>query len=114
MPSDVGEWTNNINANKGHGVGKDSGFRRARPALRELSAAFEYLLVSAPPAAVHPEAALLGPLVDGVVLVVHANTTRREAARRVIERLQAAEVNVLGTVLANRTYPIPEAIYRKL
>jgi FkbM family methyltransferase len=38
MPSDVGEWTNNINANKGHGVGKDSGFRRSRPALRELSA----------------------------------------------------------------------------
>jgi hypothetical protein len=36
MPSDVGEWTNNINANKGHGVGKDSGFRRSRPALREL------------------------------------------------------------------------------
>jgi len=38
MPSDVGEWTNNINANKGHGVGKDSGFRRSRPALRELLA----------------------------------------------------------------------------
>src|SRR5262249_57250488 len=38
MPSDVGEWTNNINANKGHCVGKDSGFRRFRPALRELSA----------------------------------------------------------------------------
>jgi len=38
MPSDVGEWTNNINANKGHGVGKDSGFRRSRPALRELAA----------------------------------------------------------------------------
>jgi hypothetical protein len=38
VPSDVGDWTNNVNANEGHGVGKGSGFRGARPVLRELPA----------------------------------------------------------------------------
>jgi len=30
------------------------------------------------------------------------------------ETLEAARVRVLGTILSNRVFPIPEAIYRRL
>jgi Mrp family chromosome partitioning ATPase len=36
------------------------------------------------------------------------------AARKAKQTLEAANVRVLGTVLNNRTFPIPEKIYRML
>jgi Mrp family chromosome partitioning ATPase len=85
-----------------------------RPLLAELSARFDYVVFDTPAAAAHGDAAALGGLIDGVVLVMEANTTRREVARRIIGHLQAANVTVLGAVLTNRTFPIPEALYRRL
>jgi len=46
--------------------------------------------------------------------VIEANRTRRLTARKAKETLDAAGVRLLGTVLNNRTFAIPEAIYRKL
>jgi hypothetical protein len=85
-----------------------------RVRLPQLLATFEYVLIDAPAAGTHADVSLLGPLVDGVVLVVEADTTRRDAARRAAGQLQAANVRVLGVVLTNRTFPIPDAIYRRL
>ncbi len=51
---------------------------------------------------------------DGVVLVVTANATRRDAALKAKQELVAAGGRLLGTVLTDRTFPIPEAIYRRL
>jgi len=87
---------------------------RVGPRLQELLASFDYVLIDTSPASMHVEAASLGPLVDGVLLVVEANATRREAAKRATERLQAADATILGAVLTNRTFPIPERIYRAL
>jgi Mrp family chromosome partitioning ATPase len=85
-----------------------------RVRLPQLLATFEYVLVDASSASTHTDVSVLGPLVDGAVLVVEANATRRDAARRVAGQLQAANVRVLGVVLTNRTFPIPEIIYRRL
>jgi len=57
---------------------------------------------------------LIGQLSDGVILGLEAHRTRRIAARITKERLQAANVRLLGVVLNQRTFPIPEGIYRKL
>lgn len=51
---------------------------------------------------------------DGAVLVVTANRTRGEAALRAKELLLGWNVTLLGTVLDNRSFPVPEAIYRRL
>jgi Mrp family chromosome partitioning ATPase len=48
------------------------------------------------------------------VLIVEANRTRRETVRRLKEQLEAAQVRILGAVLDQRTFPIPEKLYRKL
>jgi hypothetical protein len=51
---------------------------------------------------------------DGAVLVITANHTRREAALRAKDVLNSWNVEMLGTVLDRRTFPVPESIYRRL
>ena len=75
---------------------------------------FDYTIWHAPPASRYSETAVLGNLSDGVALVVEANSTRRVAAQKTKETLQAAHARLLGVVLSERTFPIPEKIYRKL
>lgn len=82
--------------------------------LSELRSEFEYSVIHGPPAGVSSEAALLGQLADGIVLVVGAHSTRRVTARRVKEMLEAAEVTILGSVLSGRTFPVPTGIYQRL
>lgn len=88
--------------------------QRFRERLAELRAEFDYLIFDVPPTAHSNDAAVLGRLLDGVVLVVGAHSTRREAARRAKETLEKGQVHLLGTVLNGRTFPIPEALYRRL
>jgi Mrp family chromosome partitioning ATPase len=61
----------------------------------------------------YADAMALGKLADGLVLVLEANSTRREAAMRVTESLSQAQIRVLGAVLNKRTFPIPESLYRR-
>jgi Mrp family chromosome partitioning ATPase len=85
-----------------------------RSRMGELRAEFEYVLIDAPPVSSYADAVLLGQMADGVVLVVEANSTRRETARMAKESFENAKVKLLGAILNNRTFPIPEALYRKL
>jgi hypothetical protein len=80
--------------------------------MMELRTLFKYIVVNAP---LHLDRlpALQNFAADGVVLVVEANTTRRESVRQLLEELQMVGVRVLGVVLNNRTFPIPDAIYHK-
>jgi Mrp family chromosome partitioning ATPase len=87
---------------------------RLRACFSNLRAQFEYILVSTPPLHRSADAVALGQVSDGVVLVLEANSSRRDAAQRAKFGLEAANVRLLGAVLNNRTFPIPEAIYRKL
>jgi len=83
---------------------------RMSACLGELRSIFDYVLVDASA----KEAVVLGAASDGVVLVLKANSSRRETARSVVYELQAANVRVLGAVLNQRTFPIPEALYKRL
>lgn len=90
------------------------GSARMRTRLAELSSAFDYLLIDTPPLKESNDAVVLGGLTDGVVLVLKANSSRREVARRALQDLQAANVTSLGAVLNQRQFPIPKAIYNRL
>ena len=87
---------------------------RFRSLLNELRAEFDFVVIDAPSVNLYADAILLGKLTDGVVLVVQANSTRRETARKAKESLESAKVKLLGAVLNKRTFPIPEALYRKI
>lgn len=51
---------------------------------------------------------------EGAVLVVTANQTRREAALHAKRILSQWNAELLGAVLDQRTFPVPEAVYRRL
>ena len=93
-----------------HLLGSD----RMRLRVAELRKQFDYVLIDAPPLCSSSDAILLGQVADGIIIVVEANSTRRENARIAKETLESANVRILGAILNNRTFPIPEALYRKL
>jgi Mrp family chromosome partitioning ATPase len=82
--------------------------------LGDFRLEFDYTLLHAPTVGQHSEAVLLGRLYDGIVMVLEANSTKRAAALRAKDMLQASNARLLGTVLSERTFPIPEGIYRRL
>lgn len=96
--------------------GNQNGFSTAwlRARLAELRLEFDYTVLQGPAAGSGSEAALLGATCDGLVLVLQAKATRRATAQRVKETLHSANARLLGTVLSERTFPIPRAIYRRL
>ena len=90
------------------------GSDRMRSRLAELRSIFDYVLIDAAPMNACNDAIVLGGLSDGVVLILKANSSRRETARKALQDLQTANVAALGAVLNQRTFPIPEALYKRL
>ncbi len=87
---------------------------RLKARFAELRKEFDFVLIDAPPLTPYADAIALAQLTDGFVLVLEANSTRREAALKVAENLRASRIQVLGAVLNKRTFPIPELLYSKL
>jgi hypothetical protein len=91
-----------------------SGVRGTPARLGELRREFEYSIVQGPPAGESSDAVALGQSADGIVFVLAAHLTRRATALKIKATLEAAQVRVLGTVLSERKFPIPQSIYRRL
>jgi Mrp family chromosome partitioning ATPase len=108
----------NINILTGSGTNRNLsgafGPDRLKARFSELCSEFTYVLVDAPPVNASADSLMLSLAADGVILVIEASSTRREAARRAKETLQSAKVRILGTVLNKRVFPIPERLYSKL
>jgi Mrp family chromosome partitioning ATPase len=81
--------------------------------LKQLQDTFEYVLIDAPASNVSRDATFLGQVADAVILVIEANVTRRQTARRAKETLEASGVRLLGTVLRNRTFPLPKGLFKR-
>jgi Mrp family chromosome partitioning ATPase len=91
-----------------------AGSDNLRRRIDELRASFSFVLVDAAPFDKSHDALTLGALADGLVLGLRANRTRRDTARLVKQEIEAAKVKLLGAILVDRTFPVPEAIYKWL
>lgn len=87
---------------------------RLRTRMEELRKAFRYIVIHSGSLWLNADAMLISKWTDGVVLILEAHSTRRDTARRIKESLAVANARVLGVVLNNRTYPIPETLYSRL
>jgi Mrp family chromosome partitioning ATPase len=87
---------------------------RMRLRVAELRQEFDFVLIDASAMSLGNDAIALSAMADGAVLVLKANTSRRELARKAVQDLQAGNAKVLGAVLNRRTFPIPNAIYKRL
>ena len=70
-----------------------------RELLRQLSAAFDVVLIDAPPLLPVADATILLTEVDGALLLVRHCATHREHLRQAVARVQAVGGKVFGTVI---------------
>lgn len=82
--------------------------------LGQVRREFAYSIVAGQPGERSSQAIAMAQSADGMILVLSAQKTRRITARKIKDVLDAAHVRVLGTVLCDREFPIPEGIYRQL
>lgn len=82
--------------------------------LLQLRQSFEFILIDAPGANVGADAIVLSQIADAAILVIEANSTRKVAALKAKKAMENARVELLGVVLNNRSFPIPERLYRRL
>ena len=79
-----------------------------------LRAAYDLILVDAPPATTSPQGLAVSRQVDGVVLVLAAEDTRWPVAERVKQSIERSGGRVHGLVFNKRRYHIPRCVYRRL
>jgi protein-tyrosine kinase len=82
--------------------------------IQQLRSQFDYVLIDTPPMNLFNDAVRLAASGDGIALVLKANSSRREIAQRMLLEARAANVRILGAVLNQRTFPVPESIYKRL
>jgi hypothetical protein len=82
--------------------------------LAQIRSEFEYAILEGPPAAGSNEATAMAQFADGVVLVLSAQRSRRATASQIKKMLEESQARLLGTVLADREFPLPERLYRRL
>jgi tyrosine-protein kinase Etk/Wzc len=72
---------------------------RMRVLLRELQEQFDIIVLDTPPVLATADACIVASLTDGVLLVVRAGTTDKNAAQRAYQQLSNVGARVVGTVL---------------
>lgn len=72
---------------------------RMRNLLRDLERRFDFVLIDTPPVLPVIDAAIVGQLVDGVVVCARAGVLVRDHARACRERLSLGGIRLLGTVV---------------
>ena len=75
------------------------------PAMREILAAlslrYDAVVLDTPPLGFVTDAAVLGALADGIILVARMGATHAEALQRSVEELEGIGTRVIGTVLTD-------------
>jgi len=69
--------------------------------LDEMKLIFDYILVDSPPVLAVSDALVLGPKIDGMILVVWGEKTSRDALRRAREKLDAHRIKTIGVIINN-------------
>jgi hypothetical protein len=82
--------------------------------LSQVRREFEYSIVAARSAAESNQALAMAQFADGIILVLSAQHTRRATALRIKQTLDGSRARLMGTVLSDRLFPMPAALYRRL
>ena len=85
-----------------------------KEALARLRTMYDLIIIDTPPIISVTDAGIVGALSDGVLMVIQAGRTQRGIIRHAEELLYQAHATILGHVLTNIEYHLPEYIYRYL
>lgn len=90
------------------------GSNRMKEVIAEVKKKYDYVIFDCPPAVPITDASVLGAQCDGALMILQAGRTQRGIISHAQDLLQAARVKILGFVITNIEYHIPEYIYRYL
>ncbi len=83
------------------------GGARMREAVEHLKGRYEVVIFDSPPLMAGADAAILGSMADGVLLVVRAGRTDREAGQQAVRQLHTVGARILGAVLNDPDGELP-------
>jgi Mrp family chromosome partitioning ATPase len=98
---------------EGHGPW-DGSWQYRRDCINLLRSEFDHTIIDCPSLRESGDLLSVAPFVDGVILVIEANRTRREQLWHAEQSITAARGKLLGYILNKRTYDVPGWLYRKL
>jgi protein-tyrosine kinase len=90
------------------------GCRKMKEVISELKRQYDYVLFDCPPVIPVTDVGVLGPQCDGVLMVLQAGRTQKGIILHAQDRLSSVRARILGYVMTNIEYHIPEYIYRYL
>jgi len=82
--------------------------------IADLRARYQHIIVHVGAILQSQDAMLMSRQMDGILLVVKADSTRREVVNRALDSIKDARPKVLGAVLTERTQTIPQSVYRRI
>jgi Mrp family chromosome partitioning ATPase len=82
--------------------------------LENLKSQYSLIILDAPPLIPFSDALYLGSAADIFLLIIEAERTRWEVAQEALQRISAAKVKNITTVLNKKRDHIPSIIYRNL
>ena len=80
--------------------------------IASLKPGFDYIFIDTPPVIPLTDACILGPMTDGVILVIQAGRTQRDLVKQAQKRLQQAHAKITGYVMTNIEYHLPAYLHR--
>ncbi len=90
------------------------GSEKMKSLITDWKSQFDHVIIDTPPLISVTDPGILGAQADGVLMVVQAGRTQRGIVRHATELLNQAHARLLGYVLTNIEYHLPEYIYRYL
>jgi capsular exopolysaccharide synthesis family protein len=72
---------------------------KMRQLIEWMRERYDLVVLDSPPVTAALDVAFLGSVIDGIVVVVKANSTARELVKRVVSQLKEANGNVIGVLL---------------
>lgn len=75
------------------------GSERMEKLIADMEQVYDYILVDTPPVGVVADASLVATLLDGVLLLVWQNRTRKDTVKQAVESLKLTGANILGFVM---------------
>jgi Mrp family chromosome partitioning ATPase len=91
----------------------ESNWQYRRDCIELLRSEFDYTIIDCPSMRESGDVLSVSPFVDGIILVVEANRTRRDQPRQAEYSIAAAGGTLLGYVLNKRVYEVPSWLFHE-
>lgn len=79
------------------------GSERLQEMVQKLSSRYDYILIDTPPVNVVSDACIVANVLDGVLLLVRQDSSKKDEVKRAVSRLQLTGAKLLGFILNDAT-----------